>query len=192
MPASVTRGAIPLLGICASSSGMGKTTLLTGLIPALSALGHKVSVIKHAHHTFDIDHPGKDTYRIRAAGAAQTLIGSRQRWALMTELSQANNARQEPDLAELLAQLDPAMADIVLVEGFKHEPIPKIEVYRPVLDRPLLAAHDRSIIAVAADSAVDTLLPVLDLNDPAAIARFVTDWLDRQPSTELTHTHQTS
>lgn len=166
-------GPIPLLGICAWGSDTGKTTLLTGLIPALALQGYRASVIKHAHHAFDIDHPGKDTYRIRAAGAVQTLIGSRQRWALMTELSHVAPDRQEPDLAELLAQLDPGLADIVLVEGFKQAPIPKIEVYRPDLGRPLLADDDPYIIAIASDAHVDTLLPVLNLNEPAQIASFI-------------------
>lgn len=174
MYGAIGSGSIPLLGICAWGSDTGKTTLLTGLIPALAAQGRRVSVIKHAHHAFDIDHPGKDTYRIRAAGAVQTLIGSRQRWALMTELSHIDPDRQEPDLAELLAQLDPDIADIVLVEGFKQAPIPKIEVYRPSLGRPLLADSDPGIIAIASDGTVDTHLPVLNLNDPAEIASFIT------------------
>lgn len=164
---------VPLLGICASGSNIGKTTLLTALIPALAGRGCRVSVVKHAHHAFDIDHPGKDTYRIRAAGAVQTLIGSRQRWALMTELSHIAPEQQEPDLAELLAQLNPGLIDLVLVEGFKHAPIPKIEVFRPDLDRPLLATHDHAIIAIAADGAVDTPLPLLNLNAPDEVADFI-------------------
>lgn len=165
----------PLLGICASGSGIGKTTLLTRLVPALAALGCKVSVIKHAHHSFDIDHPGKDTYRIREAGAVQTLIGSRQRWALMTELSHIDPDRKEPDLAELLSQLDHSLVDMVLVEGFKHEPIPRIEVFRPSLNRDLLADHDPYIIAIATDEPFASARPLLDLNDPGMVARFVVD-----------------
>lgn len=170
---------IPLLGFCAYGSGVGKTTLLTSLIPVLREQGLRVSVIKHAHHTFDIDHPGKDSYRLRRAGAVQMLLGSRQRWALMTELpTLPEQPRQEPKLHQLLPHIDPALADLVLVEGFKQEAIPKIEIYRPALNKPLLADHDQHIIAVASDGPVTTALPVLDLNNPAEIAAFVLQWLD--------------
>ncbi len=179
MPGAMTPP--PLLGICASGSNTGKTTLLTQLIPVLASHGIRVSVIKHAHHEFDIDQPGKDTYRIRKAGAVQTLIGSRQRWALMTELSHIAPERQEPELGELVDQLDTSLFDLVLVEGFKHAPIPRIEVFRPALGRPLLAGQDPYVIAVASDGPVDTTLPLLDLNDPTAVARFVMDWLTCQP-----------
>jgi molybdopterin-guanine dinucleotide biosynthesis protein B len=171
-----------VLGICASGSGIGKTTLLTQLVPALAARGLKVSFIKHAHHAFDIDHPGKDTYRIRESGAVQTLIGSRHRWALMTELSHTDPDRQEPDLAELLPHIDTSIVDLILVEGFKQEPIPKIEVYRPSVGAPLLAASDPTIVAVASDGNVNTLLPVLDLNNADDIAMFVATWLQQQSS----------
>lgn len=163
---------IPLLGICAYGSGCGKTTLLTHLIPALQDLGIRVSIIKHAHHSFDIDHPGKDSFRLREAGAVQTLLGSSKRWALMTEFAQ----EREPQLEELAAQLDPALADLVLVEGFKQARIPKIEVYRPSLGHPLLAQHDPGIIAIAADAEVETVLPVLDLNNASEVAAFVQHW----------------
>lgn len=183
MPGALNPDRIPVLGICASGSGGGKTTLITALIPALASLGLKVSVIKHAHHAFDIDHPGKDSYRIRQSGAVQTLIGSRQRWALMTELAHIAPDRNEPDIAELLTHIDPSVIDIVLVEGFKQAPIPKLEVYRPSLDRPLLAESDPNIIAIAADGQVESNLPVLDLNDPVEIATFVQTWLNRQITT---------
>lgn len=175
---------IPVLGCCAWGSGVGKTTLLTRLIPELAARGLRVSVVKHAHHAFDIDQPGKDSYRIREAGAVQTLIGSRSRWALMTELARIAPEREEPDLAELLTQLDSRAADLVLVEGFRQEAIPKLEVYRPALGHPLLADHDPYVIAVASDGGAATRLPVLDLNKPQAIADFVLAWLGqlRQPS----------
>lgn len=163
---------IPLLGVCAHGSGCGKTTLLTKLIPLLKERGLRVSLIKHAHHSFDIDHPGKDSYRLREAGAVQTLLGSSKRWALMTELSE----EQEPRLEELAAQLDPGLADLGLVEGFKQAAIPKIEVHRPSLGHPLLADNDPHIIAVAADAAVATRLPVLDLNNAGEIADFVLQW----------------
>lgn len=164
---------IPLLGFCAWGSGVGKTTLLTNLIPLLVKHGLRVSVIKHAHHTFDIDHPGKDSYRLRHAGAAQMLLGSPKRWALMTELA----SNKEPELQDLVLHLDPALADLVLVEGFKQEPIPKIEVYRPSLGNPLWADQDTHVIAVAADGEVNTTLPVLDLNNAAEVASFVMHWL---------------
>ena len=167
---------IPLLGICAYGSGCGKTTLLTQLIPLLKQRGLRVSLIKHAHHSFDIDHPGKDSYRLREAGAVQTLLGSSKRWALMTELPE----EREPSLEQLAAQLDPALADIILVEGFKQAAIPKIEVHRPSLGHPLLASQDPHIIAVAADSPVQTHLALLDLNNAAEVAEFVRQWLQVQ------------
>lgn len=167
---------VPLLGFCAWGSGVGKTTLLANLIPILTKHGLRISVIKHAHHTFDIDHPGKDSYRLRQAGAVQTLLGSPKRWALMTELA----SDKEPDLSELLQHLDPTLADLMLVEGFKQEPIPKIEVYRPSLGNPLWADQDINVIAVAADGVVNTTLPVLDLNNAAEVAGFIRHWLKTQ------------
>lgn len=174
------RSPIPLLGFCAWGSGVGKTTLLTRLIPLLVHAGLRVSVIKHAHHSFDIDHPGKDSYRLREAGATQMLLGSRHRWALMTEFSHRHPAPQEPGLEELLGHMDPTLADLIVVEGFKQEPIPKIEVHRPSLGNPLLAATDPDVIAVAADGPVATALPVLDLNNTDAVAGFVLHWLEDQ------------
>ncbi|OIQ80142.1 molybdopterin-guanine dinucleotide biosynthesis adapter protein [mine drainage metagenome] len=191
MSGSIGPGRIPLLGICASGSGIGKTTLLTALIPALAAQGFRVSVVKHAHHAFDIDHPGKDSYRIRESGAVQTLIGSRLRWALMTELSRLAPDQPEPDLEQLLMQMDTSLVDMILVEGFKQAPIPKIEVYRPSLGKPLLAEHDANIIAIAADGIVQTSLPVLDLNDPAAIARFVISWSQSHESIPIIDSSRT-
>ena len=151
-------------------SGSGKTTLIEKLIPIFTGQGLRVSLVKHAHHRFDIDRPGKDSWRHRQAGAAQVLISSSQRWALMTELRDA----PEPDLAELLARFDPC--DLVLVEGWKFSPIPKIEVYRPGLGKPPLHPQDPHIVAVATDVPVDTAgLPRFDLDDVAAIAAFVAD-----------------
>ncbi|MCE9632636.1 MAG: molybdopterin-guanine dinucleotide biosynthesis protein B [Methylophilales bacterium] len=172
----------PLLGFCAYGSGIGKTTLLASLIPELVAAGLRVSVIKHAHHSFDIDHPGKDSYRLREAGAVQMLLGSRKRWALMTELSRTGNNHEEPSLAELLPHVDGNLVDLIVVEGFKSAPIPKIEIYRPSLGKPLLAASDSHIIAIASDGAVVSGVPVLDLNRPAAIAQFVLQWLKKESS----------
>lgn len=168
---------VPVLGFCAASSGMGKTTLLVALLPALQRRGLRVSVVKHAHHAFDIDHPGKDSYRLREAGAVQMLIGSSRRWALMTELDPIAGGRVEPDLAELVNELDPSLADLILVEGFKQAMIPKIEVHRPALGRPLLAHEDVNIIAIACDGLIDAKVPVLALNDPEKVADFVANWL---------------
>jgi molybdopterin-guanine dinucleotide biosynthesis protein MobB len=158
---------LPILGICAAGSNAGKTTLITKLIPELIKRNIRVSVIKHAHHNFDIDYPGKDSYQIREAGAVQTLIASSKRWALMTEIA------NEPNLEELIAQINPEFADLILVEGFKQAPIPKIEVHRPGLDMPLLAGSGVNIIAVASDAKLELSVPVLDLNDIAQIADFI-------------------
>jgi len=165
----------PILGFCAYGSGVGKTTLLLKLIPELISHGLRISVIKHAHHRFDIDHPGKDSYRLREAGAAQMMIGSSRRWALMTELT---DEKEEPELAELIAQMDTSLADLVMVEGFRHAPIAKIEVYRVALGMPLLALEDPSIIAVATDIPVAAAQPQLDINNVPAIASFVMQWLE--------------
>jgi molybdopterin-guanine dinucleotide biosynthesis protein B len=137
----------------------------------------RVSVIKHAHHSFDIDHPGKDSYRLRQAGAAQMMLGSAKRWALMTEHPPDQG---EPQLEALLQHMDATLADLILVEGFRHAPIPKIEVFRPATGTPLLAAQDPHVIALATDGWVETALPRLDLNNPQAIARFVLAWLEQQ------------
>lgn len=176
----MTHSSVPLLGFCAYSSGIGKTTLLISLIPLLVQRGLRVSVIKHAHHSFDIDLPGKDSYRLREAGAVQMLLGSRRRWALMTELSRIGADEPEPCLEELLEHLDASLTDLVVVEGFKHEPIPKIEVCRPSMCKLLLATDDPHVIAVAADGPVFTPVPVLDLNAPVLIADFVLAWHKRQ------------
>lgn len=185
----MTAYTLPVLGFCAWGSGAGKTTLLTGLIPALRERGMRVSVIKHAHHRFDIDYPGKDSYRLRQAGAMQTLIGSRHRWALITETS-GTAGLDAPELGALLAQLDPTLADLVLLEGFRQETVPKIEVYRPALGYPLLAHEDPNIIAVATDQPITTPLPRLDLNDVDAIADFVQAWARTQAAlSTTTHAH---
>ncbi len=168
---------IPILGFCAHSSGIGKTTLLTQLIPALIEQGLRISVIKHAHHSFDIDQAGKDSYRLREAGAVQMMIGSKERWALMTELSRTPHAEDEPSLSLLLSQRDTSLSDLVLAEGFKHEAIPKIEVHRAEMGTPLLADEDANIIAVATDELVNTTKPQIDLNDIPAVATFIRQWL---------------
>lgn len=170
---------IPVLGFCAHSSGIGKTTLLTLLIPALINHGLRISVIKHAHHDFDIDHEGKDSFRLRQAGSVQTMVASRQRWALMTELVHTQYKENEPNLAYLLAQMDSNLTDLVLAEGFKHEAIPKIEVHRAELATPLLAEHDAQIIAIATDTPLPINKPQIDLNDIEAIATFICSWLEK-------------
>jgi molybdopterin-guanine dinucleotide biosynthesis protein B len=164
---------IPVIGICAAGSNAGKTTLITQLIPALAQQQIRTSVIKHAHHRFDIDHPGKDSYQIREAGAAQTLVASNLRWALMTERQHTTDKDKELDLADLLQQFDIRYADLILVEGFKSALIPKIEVYRATMDSPLLAPNDPHIVAVASDMVLNVNVPVLDLNNIPAITDFI-------------------
>lgn len=164
----------PVLGF-AAFSGTGKTTLLEKLIPLLTAQNIRIGLVKHAHHAFDIDKPGKDSYRLRKAGAGQILIASSQRTALMTE----NAAPQEPRLDELINRLDLDSTDLVLVEGFKHVPFPKIELHRKALGKTLLYPGDPDIIAVASDHPADcNELPSLDINDTATIAAFIVKWLD--------------
>jgi molybdopterin-guanine dinucleotide biosynthesis protein B len=161
---------VPLIGF-AGFSGAGKTTLLTAVLPLLAQRGVRVGMVKHAHHNFDIDHPGKDSYELRKAGARQVLVASSRRWALMTE----NETEQEPRLSELIARLDHTRLDLILVEGFKHEPIPKIEVHRSTLPHPLLCNTDPNIIAVACDRGFTGRLPIprLDLDAPETIAEFI-------------------
>ncbi|MEX2631116.1 MAG: molybdopterin-guanine dinucleotide biosynthesis protein B [Tistlia sp.] len=149
-------------------SGSGKTTLTVKLIPALKRRGLTVSTIKHAHHAFDVDTPGKDSYEHRRAGAEEVLVGSAQRWALMHE----HRGAPEPSLAELLARLAPV--DLVLVEGFKKESLPKLEIWRRSVGKPLRAPEDPQVVAVASDGPVpETDRPVLPLDDVEAIADFV-------------------
>jgi molybdopterin-guanine dinucleotide biosynthesis adapter protein len=145
-------------------SGAGKTTLLTRVIPCLTARGLRVSTIKHAHHDFDIDQPGKDSHTHRTAGATEVLVSSANRFALMHELS----GEPEWRLDALLAKLSPV--DLVLIEGFKREAHPKLEVYRASVGKPLLAIDDSSIVAVASDGAVAVRVPVIALDDTDAIA----------------------
>ena len=148
-------------------SGSGKTTLIEKLIPLFGRRGLRVSLIKHAHHTFDVDHPGKDSFRHRQAGAAEVLVTSSRRWVLMHELRGA----AEPSFEDQVKRLSPC--DLLIVEGFKHAPIPKLEVWRAVTGEGMLHPNDPHIVAVASDAKVDTRLPLLDLNDAAAIADFI-------------------
>ena len=158
----------------AGYSGSGKTTLLEKLIPQFTARGLRVSVIKHAHHGFDIDRPGKDSYRHREAGASEVLLSCNDRWALMHERRDGSDVT----LDDLLARLAPC--DLVLVEGFKQEPIPKLEVYRPENGKPPLFPERSDIVAVASNVALATTLPRLALDDVAAIADFVMNTLQFQ------------
>jgi molybdopterin-guanine dinucleotide biosynthesis protein B len=145
-------------------SGAGKTTLLSRVIPHLLGQGLRVSVIKHAHHEFDVDVPGKDSWIHRQSGATEVLVSSSRRWALMHELRGAG----EPLLPELLTRM--ARVDLVVIEGFKREPHRKIEVHRIANDKPLLFPGDPDIVGIATDAAVETTLPVAHLDDVEAIA----------------------
>ena len=145
----------------------GKTTLVERLVAEITGRGFRVSTVKHAHHAFDLDQPGKDTFRHRQAGAGQVLLSTGARWVLMTELRDA----AEPSLADLLARMDPV--DLVLIEGYKRDRHPKIEVHRPANGQPLIAPEDATVRAVACDSPVAVAVPQLDLNDVRAIADFI-------------------
>lgn len=149
-------------------SGAGKTTLLSKLIPELISRGITVSTMKHAHHGFDVDQPGKDSFVHRQAGATEVLIASEKRWALMHELRR----EREPSAAELARHVSPV--DLLLVEGFKREAHDKLEIYRAENDKPLLSTGDPTYVAILADAPVSgTSLPVIDLNDVPAIADFI-------------------
>ncbi len=156
-------------------SGAGKTTLLRRLIPALTASGLRISTLKHAHHEFDIDQPGKDSWVHREAGATEVLIGSANRWALMHELRGA----AEPGLPELLARLSPV--DLVLVEGFKRGAHPKIEVHRAANGKPFLYPEDASIVAIATDTEMPPGLPRVGLDDVASVAALVREHAAAMP-----------
>ena len=145
----------------------GKTGLMERLVAEFTTRGLRVSTIKHAHHIFDVDQPGKDSYRHRDAGAHQVLLASRARWALMTEIRD----RDEPPLADLLPRLDPV--DLVLVEGYKRDTHPKIEAYRAETGHPLIAPDDPTVRAVASDTALNVDQPIFDLNDTVGIADFI-------------------
>jgi molybdopterin-guanine dinucleotide biosynthesis adapter protein len=156
-------------------SGSGKTTLLTGIVPELAARGLAVSTIKHAHHEFDIDRPGKDSWRHREAGAREVMVASSRRWAIMRELRGA----PEPSLDELVARMTPV--DLLLVEGWKRHPHPKLEVHRPALGKPLLYPDDPWVVAIASDEPLAAPIPLLPLGDPAAVAAFIADHLGFAP-----------
>ena len=168
---------LPLLGF-AGFSGVGKTTLLSAVLPLLTKQGVRVGMIKHAHHDFDIDQPGKDSYLLRKAGANQMLITSSKRWALMVE---NDGVASDPKLDALLEHLDQSRLDLILVEGFKHEAIPKIEVHRAALGHPLLCSTDRHIIAIACDDTtqISPSIMRLNINSPAQVAAFIVEHVRR-------------
>ncbi|HZZ93945.1 MAG TPA: molybdopterin-guanine dinucleotide biosynthesis protein B [Usitatibacter sp.] len=159
-----------VIGI-AGFSGSGKTTLIEKVIPLLVSEGLRVSLIKHAHHEFDLDQPGKDSYRHRLAGCTEVLVSSGTRWALMHELRGA----PEPPLQEQLRRFSPC--DVVIVEGYKSEPIPKIEVHRRDAKAELLFPADDHVVAIATDEPLETDLPQLPLGDAGAVARFIMRYL---------------
>ena len=163
---------IPLLAI-AAWSGTGKTTLLKKLIPELRARGIRPGLIKHTHHNMDVDKPGKDSYELRKAGAAQTMVASNQRWALMTETPD-----EAPlDLAYLVSRMDHSTLHLVLVEGFKHEAVAKILLFRSDAGHDVSELTlDEHVIAVASDVALSLEVPVLDLNNVEGIAAFISAW----------------
>ncbi|HGF4915501.1 bifunctional molybdopterin-guanine dinucleotide biosynthesis adaptor protein MobB/molybdopterin molybdotransferase MoeA [Vibrio parahaemolyticus] len=163
---------IPILGF-AAYSGTGKTTLLEALLPKLAEAGLRIGMLKHAHHNFDVDKPGKDSYRLRKAGASQMLIASRNRFALMTETPEA-----EAEFEYLLTRFDEDKLDVVLVEGCKNIAFPKIELHREEVGKPWLYPHDENIIAIASDTAeLDSELPQMNINDLDAIAQFVLQYV---------------
>ena len=170
---------LPLLGI-AAWSGTGKTTLLEALLPRLRSRGLRVAVIKHAHHSFDVDQPGKDSHRLRQAGASPMLVASRSRLALMMETPD----RPEADLAALLAMVAPQRPDLVLVEGFKAWPLPKLELHRPALGKALRASEDPWVRAVASDAPVPLPEGIegLDLNDHTGLTEWIAAWPARWPA----------
>ncbi|ENM5926247.1 bifunctional molybdopterin-guanine dinucleotide biosynthesis adaptor protein MobB/molybdopterin molybdotransferase MoeA [Vibrio mimicus] len=164
---------LPLLGF-AAYSGTGKTTLLEALLPKLTAAGLRIGLLKHAHHDFDVDKPGKDSYRLRKAGASQMLIASRNRHALMTETPDA-----EAEFDYLLTRFDAEKLDVILVEGCKNIAFPKIELHRTEVGKPWLYPHDENIIAIAADETVETTLPQMNINDLDAITDFVLHYVQQ-------------
>ena len=161
---------VPILGF-AAFSGTGKTTLLTQIIPILKHHGVRIGLIKHSHHNFQIDQPGKDSFRLRAAGASPVMLVSTHRRAIITEII----PEQEPRLDDQLKLFDQSELDLILVEGFKAEQFPKIELHRPSLNKPLLYPNDPDIMAIASDCPLETpdYLTQLDINQPEMIAAFI-------------------
>jgi molybdopterin-guanine dinucleotide biosynthesis protein B len=165
----------PVLGF-AAYSGTGKTTLLEKLLPLMKLQGLRVAMIKQTHHDFEIDKPGKDSFRLREAGAEQVLLTSAKRCVVITEYEEP----KEPDLYELIDKLDLESIDLIMVEGFKYLPFAKIELYRAECDKKLLYPEDDSVIAVASDKDLEAgNLPLLNLKAPEEIAGFINSWLEK-------------
>lgn len=162
---------IPMIGFSAFS-GTGKTTTLKQVIPLLKAKGLRITVIKHAHHHFDLDQPGKDSFELRKAGSDQTIICTTTRMAVITEFPTPDD---EPSLEEIISTLDPDKIDLILVEGYKHLAFPKIELHRVAVNKPYLYPEDPSIIAIACDAELlePTDIAVLDINDVEGIAELI-------------------
>ena len=153
-------------------SGSGKTTLIEQVVPRFVRSGLKVSLIKHAHHRFDVDHPGKDSFRHRAAGCSEVLVASEERWALMHEM----RGEAEATVEEQIRRMSPC--DLLLIEGYKHYPLPKLEIYRAANGKPLLHPEDEHIVALATDTPLQSRLPQFGLGDYDAIVEFVLDKLE--------------
>lgn len=166
---------VAIIGFCAFS-GTGKTTLLTQLIPLLKSSGLRIGVIKHAHHNFEIDHPNKDSYKLRHAGTEQMLIVSEK---CIAKIKEVKHNKNKINLQTVLDELDYKTLDLILIEGFKHYNFPKIELHRPELKKPLIFPNDNSVIAIATNDKLATQpahLPILDLNDIQDIAEFIQNY----------------
>lgn len=176
-----TNKPLPIIGFCAHS-GTGKTSLLTKLIPILKNKGLNLGIIKHAHHNFDTDQPGKDSYELRKAGAKNMLVSSSRRWALIHEHFEGD---QETDLDELIRIVGLQPLDLILIEGFKHKAFPKIELHRDELEHPYLYQQDQHVIALATNGKApqDIRIPVLDINNVGQIATFILDYCRQAENT---------
>jgi molybdopterin-guanine dinucleotide biosynthesis protein B len=169
----------PIVGFV-GESGSGKTTLLSKVIPLLKQRGLRVTAIKHSHHRFDVDHPGKDSHTLRQSGANQVLVASKKRWALMVE----NDSNQpEPDLDELLLHIPPDSVDIIIVEGFKHEALAKLVVFRKATSEPSLPAWDSNTLGIISDALLDLPqgMTQLEINNPSQVAEFLIQHFQLHP-----------
>jgi len=166
---------LPILAIV-GWSGTGKTTLLQQVIPILSSKGIRAGLIKHTHHQMDVDTPGKDSYLLRKAGANQVIVASSERWALMCETLE----KQLINLPYLLSRMDHSTLEVVLVEGFKEEHVPKIVLWRVGIKGGIEELLDEQVIAVASDQKLTLNVPVLDINRPDSVADFIADWLEKR------------
>lgn len=172
---------LPILGF-AAWSGTGKTTLLTRIIPLLKERGYRLGIVKHVHHKFDIDIPGKDSYKLRKAGAMQVIAASRHRLAYIREF---DDPKDEPSLFEALETLETSELDLILVEGYKHEAVPKIELSRKEIQRPKLYPDDPRIFAIACDygDEIEAPIDILDINQPTQIVDYIVKWANNAKAT---------